>query len=400
MPNRAIALSGGGPAAALHIGALEYLAEQGIHFADRSDVWALSCIGAWVGIIHNTFDQNPVQQTKEFFRENVFRDNTSYDRFPINNVFGPDLVTLSRATTEFLMNPESYRNLVVPHQMMTAFTTTMDFFRDRAKWNEGDLSKVVLEQLAANPYTRFMMSLMYLSNINGLSRIYYKDSSFLKAIAFDKLKRPDKPFIFHNAYNLTTGQIDLFSNRQPDHDGHYKYRPLDAQTLCACSALPYVEETVPFDDGVQYCEGALVDTVNFGDLLDDNPQVQEIWVSRIVTYKQIKTPRNVYDGLGNLCMLFAATVADDDVKLFKYHARLSRPEPWLGQIIELEYEGDTNFDWNHKNFDASLKVGRAAAEKAYKRYVAGEFQEEHEKQQRRWESAIAKIREQRAANAA
>jgi predicted acylesterase/phospholipase RssA len=46
MPKRAIALAGGGPAAALHIGALEYLREQGIAFDKRDDVWALSCIGA------------------------------------------------------------------------------------------------------------------------------------------------------------------------------------------------------------------------------------------------------------------------------------------------------------------------------------------------------------------
>ncbi len=46
MTKRAIALAGGGPAAALHIGALEYLNEHGIKFDQPDDVWALSCIGA------------------------------------------------------------------------------------------------------------------------------------------------------------------------------------------------------------------------------------------------------------------------------------------------------------------------------------------------------------------
>ena len=55
MTKRAIALAGGGPAAALHIGALEYLHEQGIKFDHPDDVWALSCIGAWVGIIYTPF---------------------------------------------------------------------------------------------------------------------------------------------------------------------------------------------------------------------------------------------------------------------------------------------------------------------------------------------------------
>ena len=49
---RAITLGGGGPAAGLHIGVLEALRRRtNITF----DVWALSCIGAWVGIVYNQF---------------------------------------------------------------------------------------------------------------------------------------------------------------------------------------------------------------------------------------------------------------------------------------------------------------------------------------------------------
>ena len=51
MVKRAITLGGGGPAAGLHIGVLEALADEDITF----DVWALSCIGAWVGIVYNQF---------------------------------------------------------------------------------------------------------------------------------------------------------------------------------------------------------------------------------------------------------------------------------------------------------------------------------------------------------
>ena len=50
-PRRAITLGGGGPAAGLHIGVLEAFANADplITF----DVWSLSCIGAWVGIVYN-----------------------------------------------------------------------------------------------------------------------------------------------------------------------------------------------------------------------------------------------------------------------------------------------------------------------------------------------------------
>ena len=45
---------------------------------------------------------------------------------------------------------------------------------------------------------------------------------------------------------------------------------IDASTLCACSALPFIEGTVEIN-GVTYCEGALVDTVNFDSLLEEHP---------------------------------------------------------------------------------------------------------------------------------
>jgi predicted acylesterase/phospholipase RssA len=57
---RAITLGGGGPAAGLHIGVLEALATAGITF----DVWALSCIGAWVGIVYNQFGDDVENKKK------------------------------------------------------------------------------------------------------------------------------------------------------------------------------------------------------------------------------------------------------------------------------------------------------------------------------------------------
>jgi len=89
-PRRAITLGGGGPAAGLHIGVLEALAEADITF----DVWSLSCIGAWVGVVYNQSnketDKEKVEDTYEFFKNGVFRDDEGYKRFPINTVFGPD----------------------------------------------------------------------------------------------------------------------------------------------------------------------------------------------------------------------------------------------------------------------------------------------------------------------
>jgi uncharacterized protein (DUF433 family) len=406
-------------------------------------VWALSCIGAWVGIVYNQCDKgHEVEQTKRFFREKVYRDDVSYSRFPINAVFGPDLVALTRATTEFLADIESYRNIVLPGKMVDFVRDAFAFSVDPKRWNQGDLSKLALEFNAAHPFSRFLTSLMYLSNVNGLAKMYYKNSTFLKAINFEKLREKDKPFIFHNAFNLATKKIELFANRMPDKpalksDGikrmigdtgvpvlevfkldsqgksaieivqelptleledvedaldyaskNQKYQLIDAPTLCACSALPYIEETVRFEDGTEYCEGALVDTVNFRDLIEDHDKIDEIWVSKIVDFEQINAPKNICDALGNLCMLFAATVGADDVRLFKYHARLSREKPWLGEIIELDFGAHTNFDWNHDNFDKGVEAGRKAAAEALHKHKQGYFKEKAKEAEDRWRAAL------------
>src|ERR1700755_1420608 len=227
--------------------------------------------------------------------------------------------------------------------------------------------------LAPNPAVRYLTSMMYLSNITGLSRINYPDSEFMRRIKFDRLFNEDKPWIFHNAWNLNAQELAFFSN-YPMKDKGYK-GDIEASTLCACSALPFVEETVKID-GETYCEGALVDTVNFRSLLEEHPDLDEIWISRIVDAKQIRKPENLHDALANLCQLFAATVGEDDVKLFKYHVRYDKPaagkngkngngkKKWSGTVVEIHVPGHINFKWNHSNLDNGRVLGRAAAEQA------------------------------------
>jgi predicted acylesterase/phospholipase RssA len=389
IPRRAITLAGGGPEAALHIGALAFFEQEAkISF----DIWALSCIGAWVGIYYQRCEEGKqAEQTRSFFREQVFRDDISYERFPINAVFGPDIVALSRATMEFLSNPESYRDIVLPDRIMAVAKDSFAFLGDTKRWNEGDFSKFLLEFLAAHPYSRFLTSLMYLSNLSGLTKTYYKGSSLLNSMQIEELKNR-KPFIFHNAFNLNSKQLQLFANRVISDS----YKPISPESLCACSALPYIEETVTFD-GSEYCEGALVDTVNFKNLLDDAPlmlgdngaELDEIWVSKIVNQKQIRPPHNLCDAMGNLCMLFCATVGDDDVKLFKYHARLARKPPWTGQIVEMDFGAHTNFAWSQANFDKGYEVGWMAAQAAWDTYNRGEYKIDREtvtEAQKHWAS--------------
>jgi predicted acylesterase/phospholipase RssA len=396
MVKRAITLGGGGPAAGLHIGVLEALADHGIKF----DVWALSCIGAWVGIVYNQFDEvkdkvkdeDRAERTYQFFKNGVFRDDEGYKRFPINTVFGPDWSSNIDAFHDFVTDPKNYKDFQwQPYRMMDYVQQSMSILfehlpsRERPfkKLEEGDFNRWILNQvMAPNPFVRYLMSMMYLSNINGLSRINYPDSEFMKGINFEELKKPGKPFIFHNAWNLNEQKLALFSNREMKNTSEEYKGSIDASTLCACSALPFIEGSVEID-GVTYCEGALVDTVNFESLLEEHPDVEEIWVSRIVDSKQIRKPENLHDALANLCQLFAATVGEDDVRLFKYHVRYDKPtsgkeeDRWKGTIVEIHVPGHINFKWNHSNLDNGRVLGRAAAKQAIKAYEEHGRREPH-----------------------
>jgi predicted acylesterase/phospholipase RssA len=380
MVKRAITLGGGGPAAGLHIGVLEALANAQITF----DVWALSCIGAWVGIVYNQFDgvenEGRAEETYQFFKNGVFRDDESYKRFPINTVFGPDWETIQKALTNFVTDPNTYKHLWDPFSMANAARDSMSLWfaqqpdggRKFTIPDNGDVNGWVLNQvMAPNPFVRYLTSMMYLSNVTGLSKINYPRSQFMKSINFEALRKT-KPFIFHNAWNLDDHKLALFSNRpmiRQASDKEY-HVPISASSLCACSALPFVEETVKIG-GVTYCEGALVDTVNFESLLEEHhtPEdpLHEIWVSRIVDAKQVRKPENLHDALANLCQLFAATVGEDDVRIFKYHVRYDRPR-WEGTIVEIRVPGHINFKWNHSNLDMGRKLGKAAARQAIKAY--------------------------------
>src|SRR5204863_3260349 len=99
-----------------------------------------------------------------------------------------------------------------------------------------------------------------------------------------ELNNDGKPYIFHNAFNFGTKEVDLFANKPTS--GGKRYNAISAASLCACSALPFIEQTVKVDGDV-YCEGALVDTVNFRELLEDHDDLDEIWINRIVDARQI-----------------------------------------------------------------------------------------------------------------
>jgi|APFre7841882724_1041349.scaffolds.fasta_scaffold11218_2 predicted acylesterase/phospholipase RssA len=378
---KVLALAGGGPAAGLHIGALKRLQDR--HRLQSFHVWSLSCIGAWVGIVWQQADSGrEFEQTERFFREGVFRDDRSYARFPMNSVFGPDLATNAFALLQYLCDPASYRGLVLPDQILEAMKDTLHFLRTPSRWNAADLNVWMLDSvLAVHPWSRFLTSMVYQSKINGLSRIWYPQSSFLDAIKFDRLGHAGKPLLYHNAWNLTRQRLELFTSRDVP---QRSYSRICAKSLCACSALPYIESTVEMN-GDDYCEGALIDTVSFRNLVEDHGEHLDVWVSRIVDTDQIRTPRNLTEALANLCMLFAAETGKNDVKLFRFHAKEKYPDI---RIVEIPVSAAVNFDWSRSNLEHGIAEGEKAADAALRERHAVDKVKDNVKEELKGEAAL------------
>lgn len=398
---RAIALAGGGPAMGFHIGALKALEQAGLHF----DVWSLSCIGAWVGVYYNQLvGEDRAERTFHFFREHACRDADSYRGFPVNRAFAPNLRAFATAWQQHAMDPQTWRDMIPPSgEWQEAWAGWQRFLSTPAMWQrEADVNVHVLNDiLAVHPMSRFLTSLIYGSGVNGLSNLYYPDSSLLDVIDFARLDalgqnhdqqdgeaiarmarqhRPvgdrlpldrDVPEIYHNAWRLPDGspgdrgELRLFNNRWLQHRARKpdcNYLPITPSSLCACSALPYIEQTVPVasDGGRHYSEGALVDTVSFRNLVQDHPDLDEIWVCRIVDDQQLQRPANLHDSLANLCQQFAAEVGENDIKLFKNHLRKGIGR--APRVVEIPLASDTkiNFRWDRDNLDAGYREGEAA----------------------------------------
>ena len=359
---RAIALAGGGPAAGLHIGALAALEEAGIRF----DVFALSCVGAWVGIVYNTRKPpDRAGQTLEFFHKYCFRDDRSYEWFPMNRGFATDLLALWQAWARFTVAPglDVTKLLPLPSEVAESVAHTLALAAKLPKDHEINYW-MLNDVLAVHPWSRYLTAMVYKSEINGLARVYYDGSPALKAAFGDTpLDAEGMPEIYHNAWRMQRegkpGAMQIFHNRRAETNGYIEITP---KSLCACSALPYIEESIRIGDD-EYTEGALVDTVNFANLLRDHPDLDEVWVSRIVDDSQVRPARDLSGALANLPMQFAAEIGEDDVKLFRQH--LINQSFMRPRVVEIPLHPDTHvsFDWKHSNLECGFKEGREAVER-------------------------------------
>ena len=77
----ALALSGGGPAVGIEIGALKAFEEKGITF----DIFSCACVGSWVGCLYNSLlpGSDRIKKVEDFFFDKIFIEDDIYEIFQL-----------------------------------------------------------------------------------------------------------------------------------------------------------------------------------------------------------------------------------------------------------------------------------------------------------------------------
>lgn len=358
---RALVVGGGGPALGSIIGALDIFAARGM--TETFEVISSACIGAWVAVIYNTREgthEERVLETYNWFKP-VFQPKDVHDSFPVNRVFAPDLRGNLKAHLEYLTDLDTYRKAIVPREMFKVGINTLRFMRSPNKWlDEASVNLLALEWMGAHPLTRLMTGLQYRTAQTGGARIFYEDSPLLREVNIHRLYQPDRPEIRFNAINLQAEggpKPVLFTNRID------KYGMIDMRTLCACSALPSIFAPVEVN-GDLHCEGATVDTVQFINLLEDHPDLHEVWIVRIVSLDQAGAPKDQTEALANSFMIPAAALGEAKIDAFRAHAK---EIGWSGRIIEVPVP-KIKWEWSLPNLTNGRKLGASATLETLRAY--------------------------------
>ncbi|HCL56783.1 MAG TPA: hypothetical protein DHW82_07215 [Spirochaetia bacterium] len=356
---RALALSGGGPVVGLEVGALKALEKHGIDF----DVFSCGCVGSWAGCLYNSFPDNETKKIEKLtaFFEKIFVPDDIYSSFPVaTGAFIVDYAEDFNKTMKKMFDPATYQNLFLPSRITEFMFQT---WQNPPKTND-EVNLWISQASALNPLMRYMMELNYKLPKSGIAGLV-KSTSFIESyIDFNQLLKSKKT-VYLNAYNLTKQRIELFINR----DNDPKYASITPRALMAGSSVLHYTEN-PEMNGDKYCEGAVVDTVNFKDLVENHPDLNEVWVIRITDYKTIKPPKNVIESELLGVMLPFDTIAADDVKLFKYHLKDRGLDKKIAVIdIEMKYQ-ELTYDWNYSNLYKGIEAGYQGALKTIKKYQA------------------------------
>ena len=315
----AIVLGGGAPNMALMAGALAAFSERGITF----DVVSTSGAGALAGLLWLApKGAAPADALRAVTTMSVA--DSIYRWFPVNykvfNKPGPvaDLWRAAVAANPFLRTDARLYETAAPY----------------AIWS--DLQAFVLAALTP-------------SGLGAGSLGLCAPPPFAEAIIdFDRLKAI-APYFYMNAYNIDAQRIDDFSKEVITAD-HFR----------AALAFPFIYGPYTLD-GTRYYEGAVVNCLNFKDLVERHPGLERVVVFDVLGSDDlIRAPRDLYDSWVLSLVIPLVKTAEDNLELFElkhkppgldvHKLRFDVPERDLPEVL----------DWSESNARRLFDIGMAA----------------------------------------
>lgn len=315
----AIVLGGGAPNMALMAGALAAFVERGVTF----DVVSCSGAGALAGLLWLAPMGGSPRDALEAVTTMSVADPI-YSLFPINykvfNKPGPfaDLWRAAVAANPFLrVDPRLYE-------------------RDGpyAVWSD----LVALGLAALTPSGLGPGSLGLCAPVPFIEKLV--DFGALRGLA---------PYFYMNAYNIDEQRIDDFTKDviTPDH-------------FRAALAFPFIYG--PFTlGGCRYYEGAVVDCLNFKDLVELHPNLERVVVLDVLgSADLVRAPRDLYDSWVLSLVIPLVKTAEDNLELFE----LKHKPPGL-EVHKIAFDVPSEdlpevLDWSESNARRLFDIGRAA----------------------------------------
>ena len=241
-----------------------------------------------------------------------FREDDVYDKFPCPTVFLPDIPEY-HVLFSLMVDPRSYVNLIVPSEIKKGYYDILDYYLRPSRWSYGDFCHLMLNSvMAPNPVSRFLMSMMYKSEMQGQNKLWFgRIIICLKPSISLSLKRRmyRHPIIMHTtsiARSCSCSRTRTTAIRKSQHkpcvrvaDCPTFFRRLQSTARHTWKAT----RSTPSDFGT-YCKITRI-SMKCGFADPGHPPNS--------------SPPQSRRGSQQSVMLFASITSEDDVKLFKFH---------------------------------------------------------------------------------
>jgi predicted acylesterase/phospholipase RssA len=323
----ALVLGGGAPNMALMAGALAALNDRGVSF----DVVSCSGAGSLAGLLWLApKGGNPAEALRSVTTMSVA--DPIYAHFPVNYKVFQKPGQLAGLWRQAIAANPLFNLIPKDYQHSNPYAVAMDM--------------MLLWAASLSP-----------SGLHAGSWGLCEPTPFIEqVIDFDKLKHV-APYFYLSAYNASKERIDDFSKEQitPNH-------------FHAALAFPFIYGPYSLN-GDLYYEGAVVDCLNFKDLIEKHPGLETIVVFDVLgTDTLIRAPRNLYDSWVLSMIIPLVKTAEDNLRLFalEHNKGWLRAEGARTDLLKVEFDIPDHhltevLDWSETNavrlFDIGYKSG-------------------------------------------